>query len=82
VSWRIAAVVSLGGWYTMVVSVCCEVVTKHVGPEEYILGTLFILCPEALPFLASTEQHPTDASGGGDETETERTEEQYQYGAI
>mmetsp|Transcript_15258 Transcript_15258/g.27616 ORF Transcript_15258/g.27616 Transcript_15258/m.27616 type:complete len:277 (+) Transcript_15258:103-933(+) len=85
VSWRIAAAVSLGGWvFTVVVLVCCEFITKHVGPEDYILSTLFILCPEILLFLASKERQPTDVRGGGDETKAgkERTEQQHQYGAV
>lgn len=52
ISWKIAAAVSLGGWgFTLMVLFCCSIISKHVGPEEYILAVLFILFPEALLFL-------------------------------
>lgn len=74
VSWSVAAAVSLGGWaFTLMVLGCCSYITKHVAPEEYILAVLFILCPEALLFLASKERHP----GDGNEIEEKKKKEQY-----
>ena len=59
ISWKVATAVSLGGWgFTLLVLLCCSVVCKHVTSEEYTLGVLFILVPEALVFLGSKERYP------------------------
>lgn len=59
--------VALGGWtFFLIVLWSCDIVTKHVAPEEYVLAVLFILCPEALLFLATKKRHPADEG----ETET------------
>ena len=72
-SIRVAAGVGLGGWaFAMLNLFCFPHVTKQVGPEEYILATLFILCPEALVFLSSSKRHPKE------ETNAESTD----YGTV
>lgn len=82
-SWPIAAAISMGGWlYTLLVLFCCSVVSEHVAPEEYILGTLFILCPEALLCLATKERHPADEDVDHSEAETNLTEQKCEYEAV
>mmetsp|Transcript_33141 Transcript_33141/g.70638 ORF Transcript_33141/g.70638 Transcript_33141/m.70638 type:complete len:156 (-) Transcript_33141:279-746(-) len=89
VSWRVATGVSLGGWaFAMAVLVCCLVISKHVGPDEYVLAVLFILCPEAMLCLASKECHPADddgdrdGDGDNDGTELEEKATKQKYGAV
>lgn len=79
VSWTIAAAVSLGGWaFTLMVLMCCSIITKHVKQDEYILAVLFILVPEAILFLPGKKQHPNEMK-----TETNSTiEQQYEYGGV
>lgn len=36
--------------------------------KEYVLATLFILCPEALVFLASSKRHPKEETEASDST--------------
>ena len=36
--------------------------------KEYVLATLFILCPEALVFLASSKRHPKEETKASDST--------------
>jgi len=64
-SFKIAAAVGLGGWaFCMLNLFCVPHITKHVGPEEFILATLFILIPEALVCLASKQRHPDEEENG------------------
>jgi hypothetical protein len=68
-SIRVAAGVGLGGWaFAMLNLLCFPHVTKQVGPKEYVLATLLILCPEALVFLASSKRHPKEETKASDLT--------------
>jgi hypothetical protein len=68
-SLKTATFIGLGGWAFCVINVLCVPPVSHqVTRHEYILATLFILCPEALPFLATNKRHPKE-----DETEAPPT---------
>jgi len=68
VTWKVAAIVSFLGWlFTLQVLFCCHHITKHVAPDEYILGTLFILAPEALVCLNSKKRHPDEEDSDKDQ---------------
>lgn len=70
-SIRVMAGVGLGDWaFAMLNLLCFPHVTKQVGPERVctVLATLFILCPEALVFLASSKRHPKEETEASDST--------------
>jgi hypothetical protein len=58
-TWKVAVGVGLGAWaFSVNITICSMYIAKHVAPDEYILGVLFILCPEALLCLSSSSRHP------------------------
>lgn len=60
--------IGMGGFvFVCIVLMSSYTVEKHVAPDEHILATLFILCPEALMCIGSSERHVENPTTGNDE---------------
>ena len=50
----------MGFVFVCIVLMSSYTVEHHVSPEEYVLATLFILCPETLLWFSGAEKHRRD----------------------
>ena len=61
--YSVVTSITIGGTgFAFVCVVLCSsyTVEHHVGPDEYVLATLFILCPEALLCVGGAKKRHVD----------------------